>query len=97
MAETERQIKIDQEWEETGYEEMGIGFDHTGQYHYPLANVLDEGPNVSESHNDDGIAFFEGIRNALAMEVLAGLVIWGLWELHHPIMVLIHWLVANAH
>jgi hypothetical protein len=46
--------------------------------------------------NDDGIAFFTGIRNALAFEVLAGLAIWGLWELHYPIMVLAHWLVAHA-
>ena len=38
-----------------------------------------------------------GIRNALAFEVLAGLVIWGLWELHHPIMFLAHWLVSHAH
>ena len=75
------------------------GFDANGRYHspeYPHANVLGEGPNVSELRNDDGIAFFTGIRNALAFEVLAGLVIWGLWELHHPIMFLAHWLVSHA-
>ncbi len=75
------------------------GFDATGTYHapeYPHANVLGEGPNVSELPHDDGIAFFIGIRNALAFEVLAGLVIWGLWELHHPIMFLAHWIVDHA-
>ena len=91
---TRRQVELDRQWAETGYEELGIGFDHTGQY--PLANVLGEGPNVSELRNEDGIAFFEGVRKALAMEVLAGLVIWGLWELHHPIMLMAHWLVAHA-
>ena len=93
---TLRQVELDRQWAETGYEELGIGFNHTGQYHYPLANVLGEGPNVSKLRNDDGIGFFTGIRNALAFEVLAGLVIWGLWELHHPIMLLAHWLVAHA-
>ncbi len=76
------------------------GFDATGTYHapeYPHANILGEGLNVSELRNDDGIAFFTGIRNALVFEVLAGLVIWGLWELHHPIMFLAHWLVSHAH
>ena len=63
---------------------------------YVHANILGEGPNVSELRNDDGIAFFTGIRNMLAFEVLAGLVIWGLWELHHPIMFLAHWMVAHA-
>jgi hypothetical protein len=75
------------------------GFDATGTYHapeYPHANILGEGLNVSELRNDDGIAFFTGIRNALVFEVLAGLVIWGLWELHHPIMLLAHWLVSHA-
>jgi len=90
------QVELDKAWAATGYEELGIGFDHTGQYHYPLANVLGEGPNVSELRNDDGIAFFTGIRNALAFEVLAGLVIWGAWELHRPIMLLTHWLVSHA-
>jgi len=93
---TRRQVELDRQWSETGYEELGIGFDHTGQYDYPHANALGEGPNVSELRNDDGIAFFTGIRNALAFEVLAGLAIWGLWELHYPIMVLAHWLVAHA-
>ena len=76
------------------------GFDAKGCYHpqeYPYANILGEGPNISELPHDDGIAFFTGIRNALAMEVLAGLVIWGLWELHQPIMLLAHWLVSHAH
>ena len=76
------------------------GFDATGTYHapeYPHANILGEGPNVSELRNDDGIAFFTGIRNALAFEVLAGLVIWGLWELHYPAMVLIHAVMSHAH
>ena len=75
------------------------GFDANGHYHapeYPLANVLGEGPNVSELPHDDSIAFFTGVRNALAMEVLAGLVIWGLWELHYPIFVLCRWLVSHA-
>jgi hypothetical protein len=93
---TRRQVELDRQWSETGYEELGIGFDHTGQYDYPHANALGEGPNVSELRNDDGIAFFTGVRNALAMGVLAGLVIWGLWELHHPIMLLTHWLVSHA-
>jgi hypothetical protein len=73
------------------------GFDATGTYHapeYPHANVLGEGLNVSVLPRRLG--FFIGIRNALAMEVLAGLVIWGLWELHHPIMFLAHWMVAHA-
>ena len=91
------QVELDKAWAATGYEELGIGFDHAGQYHYPHANVLGEGPNVSKLRNDDGIAFFTGIRNALAFEVLAGLVIWGMWELHHPIMLLAHWLVSHAH
>ena len=89
------QVELDKAWAATGYEELGIGFDHTGQYHYPHANVLGGGPNTSEMPNDDGIAFFTGIRNALAIEVLAGLVIWGLWELHYPIMVMIHWMVSR--
>ena len=75
------------------------GFDANGRYHapeYPHANVLGEGPNVSVLPNEDGIAFFTGIRNMLAFEVLAGLVIWGLWEWHHPIMLLAHWMVAHA-
>ena len=76
------------------------GFDAKGRYQaleYPHANVLGEGPNVSELPNEDGLNFFVGIRNMLAFEVLAGLVIWGLWELHHPIMLLAHWLVSHAH
>ena len=79
---TRRQVELDRQWSETGYEELGIGFDHTGQYHYPLANVLGEGPNIS---------------NALAFEVLSALVLWGLVELHHPIMLVAHWLVSHAH
>ena len=90
------QVELDRQWAATGYEELGIGFDHTGQYHYPHANVLGEGPNVSVLRHDEGHVFFEGIRNALAMEVIAGLVIWGLWELHHPIMILARWLVSYA-
>ncbi len=75
------------------------GFDANGTYYapkYPHANVLGEGPNVSELPHDDRIAFFTGVRNALAMEVLAGLLIWGLWELHHPIMFLAHGLMRHA-
>jgi len=90
------QVELDKAWAATGYEELGIGFDHTGQYHYPLANVLGEGPNVSELRNDDGTALFIGICNTFAFEVLAGLVIWGLWELHHPMFALARWLVAHA-
>ena len=67
-----------------------------GDGEYVHANVLGEGLNVSELPHDDGIAFFTGIRNALVMEIMAVLVIWGLWELHYPIMVLAHWLVAHA-
>jgi hypothetical protein len=73
------------------------GFDEEGECHFPLANVLGEGPNVSTLPNEDGLNFFIGIRNGLIIEVLAGLVIWGLWELHHPIMFLTHWLVSHAH
>jgi hypothetical protein len=75
------------------------GFDATGTYHapeYPHANVLGGGPNVSELPNEYGLNFFVGIRNAFAFDVLAGLVIWGLWELHHPVMLLAHWLVSHA-
>lgn len=74
------------------------GFDATGTYHapeYPHANILGEGPNVILLPRRFGV--FIGIRNALAIEVLAVLVIWGLWELHYPIMVLAHWLVSHAH
>jgi hypothetical protein len=89
------QVELDKAWAATGYEELGIGFDHTGQYHYPHANVLGEGPNVILLPRRFGV--FIGIRNALAFEVLAGLVIWGLWELHYPAMVLIHAVMSHAH
>ena len=74
------------------------GFDAKGRYHapeYPHANILGEGPNISELPHDP-LSAVVAVRNVLAMEVLAGLVIWGLWELHHPIMLLSHWLVAHA-
>ena len=45
---------------------------------------------------DEGFAL-EGVRNGLAMEVLAGLILWGMWELHQPIMILAYWLVGHAH
>lgn len=96
---TERVIQMAETERITNEVMNDYGFDAKGRYHapeYPLANVLGEGPNVSELRNEDGIAFFEGVRKALAMEVLAGLVIWGLWELHHPIMLLAHWLVDHA-
>ena len=96
---TERGLEMTETERITNEVMTDYGFDATGTYHapeYPHANVLGEGPNVSELRNDDGIAFFTGIRNALAMEVLAGLAIWGLWELHHPIMLLTHWLVSHA-
>jgi hypothetical protein len=73
------------------------GFDATGAYHapeYPHANILGEGPDVSELVGE-GYAL-EGVRNAIILEVFTGLVIWGLWELHHPIMFLAHWMVAHA-
>jgi hypothetical protein len=96
---TERGLEMTETERITNEVMSNCGFDAKGRYHapeYPHANVLGEGPNVSELRNDDGIAFFTGIRNALAFEVLAGLAIWGLWELHYPIMVLAHWLVAHA-
>ena len=97
---TERGLEMTETERITNEVMRNCGFDANGRYHapeYPHANVLGEGPNVSELRNDDGIAFFTGIRNALAFEVLAGLVIWGLWELHHPILILTHWLVSHAH
>jgi hypothetical protein len=96
---TERGLEMTETERITNEVMSNYGFDAMGTYHapeYPHANVLGEGPNVSELRNDDGIAFFTGVRNALAMGVLAGLVIWGLWELHHPIMLLTHWLVSHA-
>lgn len=110
MAETERitnevmnrnnipsreQVELDNAWSDTGYEELGIGFDHTGQYHYPLANVLGEGPNTSRLP-DDPLAVFVGIRNMLILEFLAGLVIWGVWELHYPLFILIRMVMNYA-
>ena len=88
------QVELDKAWAATGYEELGIGFDHTGQYHYPHANVLGGGPNTSEMPTVTPNLFI-GARNGLILEVLAGLVIWGLWELHYPIMVMIHWMVGR--
>jgi hypothetical protein len=96
---TERGLEMTETERITNEVMSNCGFDAKGRYHapeYPHANVLGEGPNVSELRNDDGIAFFTGVRNALAMGVLAGIVIWGLWELHHPIMLLTHWLVSHA-
>jgi hypothetical protein len=96
---TERGLEMTETERITNEVMSNCGFDAKGRYHapeYPHANVLGEGPNVSELRNDDGIAFFTGIRNALAFEVLAVLVIWGLWEWHHPIMLLAHWMVAHA-
>lgn len=66
-------------------EVMGkYGYDENGKLHTPDGEVLGE----------DALA---GVVNAMAIGVLAGLVIWGLWELHHPIMLLAHWLVSHAH
>ena len=96
---TERGLEMTETERITNEVMSNCGFDATGTYHapeYPHANVLGEGPNVSELRNEDGLNVFVGIRNAFAFKVLAGLVIWGLWELHHPIMLLAHWLVAHA-
>ena len=97
---TERGIEMTETERITNQVMDDYGFDATGTYHapeYPHANVLGEGSNVSELRNEDGLNFFVGIRNAFAFEVLAGLVIWGLWELRYPIMFLAHWLVSHAH
>jgi hypothetical protein len=59
------------------------GYDENDKLHTPDGEVLGEDALV-------------GAGTAMALEVLAGLVIWGLWELHHPIMLLAHWLVAHA-
>ena len=96
---TERGLEMTETERITNEVMSNCGFDAKGRYHapeYPHANVLGEGPNVIVRGNDEGLAFFEGIRNLMAFETLAGLVIWGLWELHHPIMLLAHWLVAHA-
>ena len=72
------------------------GYDANGEYHlYHVCDACDDGPNTSELP-DEGSDFFIGARNCFAIEVLAGLVIWGLWELHRPILILAHWLVAHA-
>ena len=96
---TERGLEMTETERITNEVMSNCGFDANGRYHapeYPLANVLGEGPNVSELANEDGLNFLVCIRNAFAFEALAGLVIWGLWELHHPIMFLAHWLVSHA-
>jgi hypothetical protein len=96
---TERGLEMTETERITNEVMSNYDFDAMGTYHapeYPHANVLGEGPNVSELRNDDGTAFFIGICNTFAFEVLAGLVIWGLWELHHPMFALARWLVAHA-
>jgi hypothetical protein len=93
---TERGLEMTETERITNEVMSNYGFDAKGEYFYPLSDVLGEGPNVSELRNDEGVNVFVGVRNALAMEVLAGLVIWGMWELHHPIMLLAHWLVSHA-
>jgi hypothetical protein len=94
---TRRQVELDRQWSETGYEELGIGFDHTGQYDYPHANALGEGPNVSTLPPDEGLAFVRYIGGVLAFEALVGIAIWGMWELHRPVMLMVHWLVSHAY
>ena len=45
---TRRQNELARAWDETGYSELGVGFDARGKWHaYPLANVMKEGPNRS--------------------------------------------------
>ena len=94
---TRRQVELDRQWSETGYEELGIGFDHTGQYDYPHANALGEGPNVSTLPPDEGLAFVRYIGGVLAFEALVGIAIWGMWELHRPVMLMVRWLVSHAY
>ena len=54
--------------------------DASDQIPYPLANVLDEGPNTSEKpfeYRDDAIT---GIRNAVIGElILAALIVGAVW------------------
>lgn len=74
-----------------------FGYDAAGQYHaYPHSNILGNCRNSSEMPNDLR-GLFAGVRNAFAIEIFGALILWGLWELHHPIMFLAHWLVSHAH
>jgi hypothetical protein len=85
---TRQQVELDRQWRETGYEELGIGFDHT--------DILGEIPNTREMPPDctGGALIF--LVGALGIELMT-VIIWGLLELRHSIMFLAHWLVSHAH
>jgi hypothetical protein len=79
MTNDRTKITLDNLWEETGYEDMGISFPNQAydRSHlpesleqnidllppYPQAGILGEGPNVSHTEDDEWGKFWIGLRN----------------------------------
>ena len=79
MTTTRDKAQLDRAWYETGMEDLGISFPNQAydRSHlleslernidslpsYSHANTLGEGPNVSETENDEWARFFLGVRN----------------------------------